>query len=263
MMTRDEAIQKALKLLRLAEHPNSGVEEAAVAAARAQEILDRYELDRTLLELEGGPVEPHEDIVDFGDQGVFLDPVGHNYGTIWPVKLANALCAVNATYLYLAGGDRRSLALVGRPSEVAKVRYLFAYLSREVIRLSRCYSRGHYERRYGSSWSRNFMLGVVDTLATRLRQGHQAAADQVRAEAASTMALVKVDQALIKIEQRRDEVQRWVKTNLNLRPSRRVDVKRHYADARTLGRQAGEEIHLGGARAALGSGATATDLIKR
>jgi len=63
-MTYDEAIQKAAKLLRLANSSNP--HEAALAAARAQEIMDRYQIDHASITIaDNGHARPDEPIQDF------------------------------------------------------------------------------------------------------------------------------------------------------------------------------------------------------
>ena len=252
MMTRDEALQKAAKLLRLAESQNP--HEAALAAARAQELLDKYELDRAAIELDGGAPEPPEEIVDFGRRGDALTAPDINpnvVGKTWPRRLALALARANGCFLYFTSGGKfeHGLNLVGRPSDVAKVRYLFQYLTGEVLRLSRRDCAGS-----SGSWTRNYQLGVVDEIATQLRRAREAAQDAFRREAAGeTRALVKVDQAIAVVSQRRDDAEAFANELHNFKTARST-VMSFQPGARAAGRAAGREIKLGGARGALSGG---------
>src|SRR5574340_907559 len=83
-MTHEEAIAKAVKLLKLAQSDNPN--EAALAAARAQEIMDRYKLEGLSADYNSAaPAEPDEPIVAFGE------PVEPKQGSEWVVRLILAL----------------------------------------------------------------------------------------------------------------------------------------------------------------------------
>lgn len=236
-------IDKVRKLLRLAESPNAN--EAAAAAAKAQQMIDEYKLSAALLALDSGVAEPDEDIEDFGAKGAPLDsqPLAHR----WRSQLAGTIARANACRIYLSGG---SIALVGRPSDAETVRYLFAYLTREVERLCERDGKG-----CGRTWRNNYRLGVVDTLMNKLHaQRQQFAAEQrkLAADATNTQALVRVNQALALVEKRSADTADWIKKNLKLYAGS-GSSGRYDGSARQAGRKAGQSININRSKGALAS----------
>lgn len=114
-MTLDEAIEKARKLFALAQSDNP--HEAAQAAARAQEILARFSIDAAMLET-SSTEEPEEDIRRFNDP---LDTTKNNWAT-WRLTLASVICKANQAKNFTSGN---AMLLIGRPSDVSKVRYIY------------------------------------------------------------------------------------------------------------------------------------------
>lgn len=258
MMTRDEAIQKAIKLLRLSE--SSNVNEAALAATRAQEILDRFEIDKAALELSGAePETPDEEIEDFSSKGAYLDDEESSRYPRWKLSLAGSVARANACQVYLrhVGYHRgtsawkstatHKMGIVGRPSDVEKVRYLFAYLVNETNRLTDRDGKG-----CGKTWRNNYRLGVVDTLRNALYDSAKRAADSAREDVGTNeQALMIVERAIAKREERSKSVAVWMKKNMKLH-SIGGSASGYDHGAREQGRRAGREIHINSARGALG-----------
>lgn len=176
--------ERIRRLLALSE--SSNVHEAAAAAAKAQELMTKHQIDQAeVAELAGEDDEPLEDeeLQVFGSKVV-----------TWRECLAAALATANGCDLYhrisRQGGRRRaSSRIVGPVGAVAAVRYMLAYLEREVDRLCQKeagdWGRGALPR----SWYRNFRFGAAYAIGRRLH----AAAKEVRAAAAPGCALVRVD----------------------------------------------------------------------
>lgn len=239
-MNRQEALKKAAKLLSLANSDNA--HEAALAAARAQEILAAHDLTEAMLSLDGGEQEPEEDIVDFGTKGA---PLYEGSSSTWKDRLALGLCSANGCKLYSAAG-RGGTHLVGRPSDADRVRYLFAFLVREIDRLTERDGKG-----CGKVWRNNFRLGAAETVIKSVRESLGIAADRAReAVVGDSTALVRVEQAIEKVQKKAASVEAWAKANMKLRaksgPSSTYDHS-----AREQGRRAGAEIRINSARGAL------------
>ena len=235
-------IDKVRKLLRLAESPNA--HEAALAAAKAQTLIDEHNLTASLLSLDTATPEQDEPIEDFQKKGAPLDERGRD---VWKSHLASAISRANACRIYLQGGQ---IALVGRPSDAAAVRYLYAYLSREVERLCEKDGRG-----CGRTWRNNYRLGVVDTISRKLREERERFKREAqKAVESNTQALVRMNTALAKVEQRSIATADWVKANLKLR-SYSGSSAAYNPNARNVGRKAGESIRVGGQSGRLGAGA--------
>lgn len=239
-MTDAVVLAKVQKLLRLSASSNAN--EAALAAAKAQELIDKYNLSQALLALESAePVKGLDDepIVDFAKAGAPLDAPKRL--DRWRGYLAGIVARANACKIYYSGNE---IALIGRPSDAETVRYLYGFLAREVERLTTEQGQG-----MGRTWRNNFRLGVVDTISRKVREQHAQFEKDARtaAKAENSTALVRVNQALARIEARRDAVEEWTTANLKLY-AHSGGSSRYNPSARQSGRKAGESIAVGGAR---------------
>ena len=243
-MTTEHIISKVQKLLRLAGANNSP-EEAAAAASKAQDLIDQHNLTEALLAFDTAqPVD--EEVVNFQTAGAPLD--SQKTQQTWRVRLASTLAKINGCRIYLSGAD---IALVGRPSDAETVRYLYAYLTRETEQLADRHGKG-----MGRTWRNNFRLGVVDTITHKLHEQHRAFETIARASAGT--ALMRVNQALAVIEKRGSTVELFMRATLKLRSGGAISSHAQgHNQARARGREAGQSIRVGGARAGLTSGAKA------
>lgn len=197
-------MNKIVGLLKLAEK-NNNANESASAAAAAQALLSKHRL--TVADLVGTDGKPTE------SPAVHEEPlITGNRISQWKSDLISAVCRANGckyyyskTFAKYGQGDVRSrrefnvsVRLIGRPSDVAVVRYFYAYLEREIERLSAIAFAGGglAGKRDGNS----FKVGVVTTLAMRLDESVKASRVQAEAEAVAagrdgTTAMVKLDAA--------------------------------------------------------------------
>lgn len=236
-------LDKVRKLLRLSQSSNAN--EAALAAAKAQELIDRHQLATALLALDdAAPTKGLDDepIADFTDAPLDTPRQLDR----WRGVLASTIGGANACKIYSSGSN---LMIIGRPSDAETVRYLYGWLSREVERLATEQGSGK-----GRTWRNNFRLGVVDTIARKVTAQHEAFQKAVRAEADTSQALVRVNQGLTRIVERKLEVVRWAKENVKLY-ARSASAGRYDSSARSAGRKAGESINIAGGRRGLVSGA--------
>jgi len=240
-----DVLDKVRKLLRLAQSPNAN--EAALAAAKAQRLIDEHHLQTALLALEthAPDAAADEPIVDFASKGAPLERATARLER-WRVCLADVVARANACRIYLSSG---SIALVGRPSDADSVRYLYEYLTREVERLCDLEGRG-----CGRTWRNNYRLGVVDAITLKLQAMRQQFAADAREQAAgNSTALVLMNQALARVEQRGRTVETWTKTHLKLRAGRAWSARGDYG-ARAAGQRAGRSIAINNARGGLPQG---------
>lgn len=240
-MTLEEALDKVRKLLRLAESDNAN--EAALAAARAQSILDRYEIDKAMLELDAESIEPEEEIENFKNEP--LDEATKFNLDKWRIRLAALISENNMCRAYtLTNADTKRTILIGRKSDVQKVRYLFSYFAREVDRLCDRDGKG-----YGRTWRNNYRHGVIDTLNNTIKQERETSIKKLKGETTST-ALVRLTDALDHIQHKMDEVNAWTEKNIKLKNPSKTRMTQDYS-ARILGRMAGHEIQISNSRGAL------------
>ena len=251
-MDQERVIDKVKKLLRLSTSDN--VNEAAAAAARAQALMEEHRIDQAMFDVsdDGGEApEAEEEIVDHESDPV---EVGRSIAS-WKGQLLLAVCAVNACKSYRGhqaheGRYVRSLCIIGRPSDVAMVKHLYAYLAHEIDRLCLKANFG-----YGRTWMNSFRLGAVREVFRRLKLvAAEAQRDRRKVLGGDSKALAVLDRALVRIEQRSADVEKWVEQNMDLR-KRSGGRSRHDRDGYAAGMEAGRSISLAPAkRRALGGG---------
>lgn len=235
-MTHDEAISKAIKLLRLSQSSNAN--EAALAAGKAQEIMDRYKLGKLSADFEANG-EKEEEIKDFG-----FDPLELSARvSTWKNRLILTVAKLNQCKAYLTGKDgKKGFAIVGRPSDVTTVRYFYQWLKSEVDRLTKRDCAGT-----SVTYRNNFRIGVVETVVERLKAQRQSTDQAVKEEAAqdvaNPLAVMRINNALAKREQQLESVNEWCRSNLNLHKVR-ISGGRHDITAREAGKRAGHEVRI-------------------
>jgi hypothetical protein len=258
-MTHAEALDKAAKLLRLANSSNP--HESALAAARAQEIMDRFKLTQDAVNGAGGDVQSDEPIRNFTEDPLDPSPTLDR----WKGQLAMALAAANQCKVYKGSGRPpygAGLCTIGRASNVQTVRYLYSWLTREIERLAAQSCAGN-----GRTYWNNFRLGATETVCRRLREQAAATVAACKAdatailfdgqehtheeEAATTRALALIDNNAALMVRHAAAVEDWTRSNLQLR-ARSGGSTRYNSDARAAGRRAGESVRMG-AHAALNS----------
>lgn len=242
-MNHEEAIAKAVKFLKLAQSDNPN--EAALAASRAQDIIDRFKLSIDM-SVDGVEVERPTEAVKTFEASLYADE--GKYLKRWKLTLASVVACANGCRVFFQG---TSVRLVGHPSDAETVRYLFAWLAGEVDRLTERDAKGN-----GKSWSTNFRLGIVDTLNRRLQQQKAETVANVREEARvasgpNPHALMRVEKSLQRIEREEKEVDAFME-GLKLRKSN--SRTSYNPSAREAGRRAGESITFNKSRGALGGG---------
>ncbi len=221
-----EVLDRILKLLALAEGTAS-VHEAAVASGKAQEMMERYRLDRATLEAEVEDEPIHEWMDDpLTEGGAFVT---------WLGALAQGIARVNGCQVVVATGrDLQGplvrIVLVGRATDVAVCRYLFAYLQREIDRLAREALR--LGRVTGRDGGQDFRAGAVGSVISRLDERRRAAR-----VGASTTAIVKVDA-------RDAAITRWMQEHRPHCTQREIVRHAHSRSAFYRGVEAGAGIPL-------------------
>jgi hypothetical protein len=184
----DKILDRIQKLLALATSDN--VNESAAAAAKAQELMTKYQIDQADLEA----ATP-------GAQGESIDndELFREKSRIhWKTSLAAGIAEANGCKVYTQGvrtlGSDKKVAdvtrIVGTKTAVSTVRYMYAYLVREVDRLASANRDGH-----DRTWLNSFRMGAVAVISTRLIQ----ASKQVK-QVASTNALAIIDKDKRRIE---------------------------------------------------------------
>lgn len=184
----DRIIDKIQKLLALST--SSNVNEAATAAALAQELMTRHQIEVADIEFhtsKGGDVQVENE--ELTREKSYIP---------WKVSLAAGLakangCSVYTQNVYPGSSIKKMIAtrFIGTSSSISVVRYMYAYLVREIDRLAAENREGH-----DRIWLKSFRLGAVASITTRLIQ----ASKEVVKEA-TPGALVVIDKTASKVEE--------------------------------------------------------------
>lgn len=255
MTDREKAIKTAAALLRLAARGGT-VHEAATAAAKAQEVMDRWELTHAMVREENEEKPDAGPITSFADapEG-WLDVMSQWKHWRWVV--ANGLARLHGCFCFqsrraaagMTSSEARACEIVGRPGDVETVRYFYQWLTREITHLTDTHGKG-----MGGVWRRNFAEGAAGEVIERLKQQRQQTADRVRAEVTSSTALVRLDQALARWGDDLKQSSALAEVRYKLRTSK-IGRRQHEPSAREAGRAAARNIDLAGGKARLGTGA--------
>lgn len=176
-------VDRVKKLLALSASANP--HEAALAAAKAQELLFRHNLSLATVEAELVDGQGSAYVSDRFDSGGWMD---------WRRRLLAAVARNNFCRGVSYQGTR-DVGIVGEPHNVLVVKHLYAFLVREVLRLAdlEAAEQPDLTPDDARAWKRSFYQGAVRTIAGRL-------ADQRQRDVASdhrAMALVvRKDQEL-------------------------------------------------------------------
>lgn len=238
-MTREQAIDKARKLLALATSDNE--HEAALAAAAAERILARHELGLDALEV------PEDEQPEDADEECqrWDDPLPGSGSASWRGVLALGIARAHGCFAFR---DHGRIYLIGRAANVATVRYIDAWMVREVDRLA------HARRGNGRAWINAYRHGAVGAILGAIRGARAAevaGARQTADAAGDARALVRIDTAVSRVAQRRAEAETWGRANLRLGGARRVSVGS--ADGYSVGRRDGAGVY-GRGHGQLGAG---------
>lgn len=238
MSASENILERVRRLLALAE--SSNVHEAAAAAAKAQELMTKHRIEQAELEV-GAVAEEPILVEDLAAAGRSRQP--------WRELVANALAECNGCDVYarrVRAGRRKwnhSLHIVGSARSSSLVRYMFAYLTREVLRLGEEEARNLRELdglRTSTPWHNSFRLGAAAALSQRIREAHAAA--QI---GASGTALARIDRDAERV------AAHMPKTLNAARPARST-----HSAAFLAGVEAGDSISLDQGAPALSAGAS-------
>ncbi len=224
-MDVENILAKVRKLRALAANAGT-LAEAEAAAAQAEAIIARYRLEEAQIELDSST--PSEK-VDIAGEPLY-EAAGHN-SELWRGQLAGIIGKHYGCLIYksLATGHA-AIQIIGRPSDVQIVRYMFAWISVEIERLSQ-YEKGRTARN-------SFRQGAVVGFATTLKAAQKAATGAHQGSAAMVLA-DRYGEALVLAES---------VLKLKTSASRKIRVN---GGAYERGQRAGARLNLDGS---LGSG---------
>lgn len=229
-MNDQKIVDRIRKLLALATSDN--VNEAASAAAKAQELIERHNIDRAMLAEDKPDEHPLEDVVT---QSIYDFPTSR--AETWQIVIAQGVTGANGCKVYISKrGENPNLVGIGPLTSLLICSELMSWLTGEVERLlkeeeSRARTNDHMR-----AWRNSFRVGAASTIANRLRaakaetrkkllaeakgptlEDHKRAAeagdldalialDRKASEGASGYALARVETALARLDEQFDRV---------------------------------------------------------
>jgi hypothetical protein len=222
MSAIEEVISKVKKLYALAE-ANTSENEAAVAIAAAEKLLQQYRLSRADVDVHSEPdlEAPAEDV----------EPI-ETYASripVWQQVLVGSLAGHYGCVTYQSRSSKQTaIRVVGCPSDVRLFRLQYTRVKAQIDRLTMKNGLGK-----GRSYCDSYRKGLVVVVHERLC----ATRTEVRQAAAST--------ALVKLDERESLAAKTLfDTHANLRTSRPAPM-RVYADGFQAGKSDGHQIGLG------------------
>ncbi len=210
--------------------------EATAATAQAHRIMLRHKLELRDVEEAGQAAEQVK---------AWDDPLDDNGRTMptWKGQLAMVLARPNGCSIFRNGGR---IKIIGRASDANTLRYLYAFVTKEMARMSTRYAGN------GRTWLNNWRLGFVNGVDLALQTAE--AKERTTYAAETGTSLVVVDQALATINQRHEDALAFGRDELKLK-SGRSSRSRHDASARNQGERDGGRVNLSnGGSAQLGGG---------
>lgn len=228
-MISSDIIKKIEALLNLAGN-NTSAAEAALAAGRAQALLEKYQL--TMADLDAAKEEKPTEAAD---------PLTTERNG-WKPILCDAVVKANQCHGFTSS---RGYVVVGKPSNVQIVNYFYAYLEREIMRLCKqAVINGQTEDIDGigidgpsisndAASKRSFCMGAAAEVGKRLREAREATRAQAHAEGST---------AIVKLDNETAALKRWCTQMYNLQP--RLTRGPSKRDAYASGISAGKGIAL-------------------
>jgi len=243
-----DILDKIKKLMALSLGTHSP-EEAASAAAIAQKLIETHQIDEVMLSMSSDDPSEEIPITDTAKRGDPLDLIFDAPDfTDWIGRLGRCVAQANGCAVYwnwryeedptaphLEKRHGRSLELVGRAPDKILVRIIYQYLHDEIVQIGDETLDGRHDQHYRDS----FFVGCTNTVRRKLDEARNAARYQARESAGS--ALIRVNDAIARIDERRNDAWRWIAENLKLG---QAEAKSYNRDAMLRGMIAAERIDV-------------------
>lgn len=206
MTVPQNILDRIIALLNMTQEKGCTIHEAATAAKTAQELIAKYRLSQAeLMQTQAGVTQ--EEIVHKPEFFLYQS----ERRSAWREYLAGELCRLNHCRILLwtsysiLSKKQVSYRVIGGESDIQVCSYFFQYLSREIERLAEESKKNGLLS--GKSQMHGFKVGAAQEVIRRMKQAQQEVRNGV-AGAVQTAAMVKVDA-------RGEEVETWMKKNLN------------------------------------------------
>jgi hypothetical protein len=243
-------LNKIRKLLELSKSNNE--HEAALAAARAAELMVQHQIEEADLEVSTGETKADPIINEALDQcGRWVSWKG------WiATGIAKAFgCETYRTNVWLNGKSGEEHRIIGPESAMSTVRYMYQYLTNEVARLADEGYSIECEERHKSgvitlpsarAWKASFRAGASSAIYDRLIAQRKQTIDNAAKE--HSQALVVIDKQHDAIIEHHRKASPWNYTKTGKRRSTSGGYYPSSNDGWSAGDTAGKNVSLGGGR---------------
>ena len=222
---------KIRKLLALANSPNEN--EAAIAAAKAQELCDQLNLEAAKIGKDDSTYAPDLERLE-------ISPLKKR--EIWELMLFSCLCEVLECTGWFEkpahkGRGSRRFMVVGYPADVSLFQFLYPYLEKVIVTrykesLAEAKAKvSWWDRRRTYLYKRGFCYGAIERIFERLKELR----DSRREGDPDTRALVVV---------KKHKIKKWVEQNLSLNKNKTQYKISMDKSGYIAGQMAGEAINL-------------------
>ena len=142
--------------------------------------------------------------------------------SLWSLRVACALGKVNGAAVYYTPGRESSpaqICAVGTQRDLSVIRKTMLWLVPEVEKLLHKVVKPGLGKGEGKKWATQFRNGASASLCSAIYEAAVSALLESREQAASkdTEALLAVEQAIRRLDQRRQKALRWTEENRELR----------------------------------------------
>ena len=268
-MTEDKQkiIDKIKKLLALSTSDSIG--EAASAAAKAQELMERHSIQEAMLRnQEQTSSNPNITSIILWRGGKVPS---------WMLQLACGIGEVNRCKVWYRAGRRSKgydgcIEAAGTAESLEKMSVLLDWLRRETDRLYHEEKPDDFDRGDGKRWANAFRLGASSTIVKRLQEAAAKARREMESggpnqdeyrlalENADIESLMRLDaervnrtiylpaqvqSALVRLDNEVKMVHAWVQAKHKLKTSHR-DYRGSFDEGYVMGREAGKRANLHG-----------------
>jgi hypothetical protein len=207
----DKIIDRIRKLMELAHSSNE--HEAAVAAARAAEMMVEHQISETELAAKRGQVDAQ--LEPFADELVDGDQEGKI--TLWRFWILNALAESMGGDVYRGMGSE--MKVIAPQSAMTTIRYLYAYLTKQVDELANMAYKEEADECSNSgvnppgarSWKTAFRAGASHTISKRIQLARNATINQFAHQhsygPSNAMVTLQAQMALTLLDRQKDALQ--------------------------------------------------------
>jgi len=230
-----DIIAKIKKLLQLADtQRNSNIDEAAAAAAKAQKLMEKHRIHKTMLEETISTIaKPLED---------------GGKPENWKLYLASTLSKNNGCYIVKSDNYQKDnkIYIVGDDQDINSIQHLYTYIISELNRMC-LLELLTFKTNFGiqpmPAFTNSFYLGAITIIDQRLHEATQQARNDELKKAFLPEKKNTLINALQKIDARADKAKQWVKENLKV-DIINVSLTNSNIHGYQTGKKAAEKINL-------------------